>query len=334
MSKLRIGIFSFAHLHAEGYIGALRSLPDVDFIGFADDDRARGEHFANVFDARLFPSYEAMLDEGADGVVICSENSRHLPLIELAAKAKVGILSEKPLATTLADAERAVMVCDKAGVLLKVAFPMRFNAPAMEMHHLISSGGLGTIYAVNGTNQGECPHYHRAWFVDPALAGGGAIADHTVHVTDMLRWMLKCEPVEVYAEANHILYQDVAPKVETGGIVSLKFADGTIATIDCSWSKPPYYPTWGGLTMEIIGAGGLATLNGFGQNLNVYRHSNQRAGWSAWGSDANRAMLADFAAALRGDESRGASGIDGMRAVAVVEAAYQSIRIGQPVAVA
>ncbi|MFN8565159.1 MAG: Gfo/Idh/MocA family oxidoreductase [Anaerolineae bacterium] len=190
------------------------------------------------------------------------------------------------------------------------------------------------MYAVNGTNQGECPHYHRAWFVDPALAGGGAMTDHTVHLADLLRWLLKSEPVEVYAEANHILYRDAAPDVETGGIVSLRFADGTIASIDCSWSKPPYYPTWGGLAMDIIGSGGLATLNAFDQNLTVYRHSAGRAAYGYWGSDANRAMLEDFAAALRGDQARGASGVDGLRAVQVVAAAYESVRTGQPVAVA
>lgn len=328
---LRMGLLSVAHLHADGYVGALRDLPGVEFVGFADEDQTRGEAFARQHQTHFYPTYQALLADNIDGVVICSENSRHLPLIELAAAARVGILCEKPLATTLSDAERAVQVCDQAGVVLKTAFPMRFNAPAMEIHNLIMHGGLGTVYAINGTNQGECPHHHRAWFVDPVLAGGGAIADHTVHLADMFRWMLNTEPVEVYAEANHILYADVAPDVETGGIVSLKLADGTIATIDCSWSKPPYYPTWGGLAMDVIGSGGLATMNAFQQNLTVYRHSAGRAAFSGWGSNADRAMLEDFTAALRGEKSRGASGVDGLRAVAVVMAAYDSIRTGKPV---
>ncbi len=328
---LRMGLLSVAHLHADGYVGALRDLPGVEFVGFADEDQTRGEAFARQHQTHFYPTYQALLADNIDGVVICSENSRHLPLIELAAAARVGILCEKPLATTITDAERAVQVCDQAGVVLKTAFPMRFNAPAMEIHNLITRGGLGTVYAINGTNQGECPHHHRAWFVNPVLAGGGAVADHTVHLADMFRWMLNTEPVEVYAEANHILYADVAPDVETGGIVSLKLADGTIATIDCSWSKPPYYPTWGGLAMDVIGSGGLATMNAFQQNLTVYRHSAGRAAFSGWGSNADRAMLEDFAAALRGEESRGASGIDGLRAVAVVMAAYDSIRTGKPV---
>jgi predicted dehydrogenase len=330
---LRIGILSFAHLHAEGYIGALRSLPGVEFVGFADADPDRGLHFARLFNARLYPSEAALLADGVDGVVICSENARHLPLIEQAAAARVGILCEKPLATTLDDARRAVTVCAEAGVVLKTAFPMRFSAPALEIQRLIAGGGLGTVYAINSTNNGECPHHHRAWFVDPALAGGGALTDHVVHLADLVRWMLNAEPVEVYAETNHILYRSEAPHVETGGLVSLRLSDETIVSIDCSWSKPPYYPTWGGLTMDIIGSGGLATLNAFDQNLTVYSHPNRRPTYAFWGSDPNRAMLADFAAALRGEPSRGASGGDGAAAVAVVTAAYQSARTGQPVSV-
>ncbi|MBE2268822.1 MAG: Gfo/Idh/MocA family oxidoreductase [Anaerolinea sp.] len=330
--KLRIGILSVAHLHADGYIGGLRELPDAEFVGFADEDHPRAEQFARLHNATRYPSYADLL-ASVDGVVICAENARHLPLIEQAAAAGVGILCEKPLTTSLADAKTAVKLCADANVVLKTAFPMRFNAPALEIYGMVKRGDLGTVLAINGTNQGECPQHHRAWFVDPVLAGGGAITDHTVHIADMLRWMLEREPVEVYAEANHILYREVAPHVETGGIVSLTFDDGTIATIDCSWSKPPYYPTWGGLAMDIIGSGGLATLNAFDQNLTVYRHTQRRGTYGYWGSNADRAMLLDFTAALRGEESRGASGQDGLRAVAVVAAAYESVRTGEAVRV-
>ncbi|MFN8530205.1 MAG: Gfo/Idh/MocA family oxidoreductase [Anaerolineae bacterium] len=332
--SLRIGILSAAHLHADAYIHGLRTLPGVEFVGLADEDAERADSYAKTYGIHCYPSYDALLADHVDGVVICSENARHLPLVEKAAAAKAGVLCEKPLATTPADARLMVDRCAEAGVVLKTAFPMRFNAPVMQVQELIARGGLGTVYAVNGTNQGECPQHHRAWFVDPVLAGGGAIADHTVHLTDLLRWMLNSEPVEVYAEANHILYEAEAPHVETGGIVSLKFADGTIASIDCSWSKPPYYPTWGGLAMDIVASGGLVTLNAFSQNLTVYRHSAGRAGLAGWGSDADRAMIQDFAAALRGEPSRGASGEDGLRAVEVVAAAYDSIRTGTPIPLA
>ena len=285
---MRLGIMSFAHLHAEAYIGNLRSMPDVEFVGFADDDPERGKHFAELFDAHLYPSYQAMLADKPDGVIICSENNKHRQFTELAAQAGVNILSEKPLATNLADARSMIDACTTAGVTLMTAFPMRFSAPLLEMKATLDEGRLGKVYGFNTTNQGQMPIAHRKWFVDKKLAGGGAVMDHTVHLADVLRWFLKTEVAEVYAVSNHIMHKDTVD-VETGGLLMLTFADGTFASIDCSWSKPLNYPTWGGLRMELISERGLTVVDAFSQNLNVYNQSQSSNHWAYWASDANQA---------------------------------------------
>ncbi len=94
---MRLGIMSFAHLHAENYLGALLTLPDVEVIGIADENMRRGQHFASQFGVRLFESYAALLAAEPDGVIVCSENARHLPLVKMAAEAGVHVLCEKPL---------------------------------------------------------------------------------------------------------------------------------------------------------------------------------------------------------------------------------------------
>jgi predicted dehydrogenase len=328
---MRLGIMSFAHLHAEAYIQNLRVIPDVEMIGFADDDPERGKHFAQGFNARLFDSYGSLLAEKPDGVIVCSENSRHAPLVQMAAEAGVHILSEKPLATSLEDAQAMLDVCRKNGVFLMTAFELRFNVPALEIKKLVDSGGLGQIYGCNTTNQGECPRHHRAWFVDKTLAGGGAVMDHTVHLADLLRWYLGCEVIEVYAQTNSILYSDQNLDVETGGLIMLTFENGTFASIDCSWSKPPYYPTWGGLKMELVGEKGLATMDAFRQTMTVYSHKTQRPAWAYWGSDAKQGMMNEFAAAIREKRSPSVTGYDGYKALEIALAAYRSAESGQPV---
>ncbi len=326
---MRIGIMSFAHLHAESYIHNLRAIPDVEMIGIADEDRERGQHFATLFNARLFDSYDALLAEKPDGVVVCSENSKHYPLVKLAAESGVKhILSEKPLATTLEDAEAMMGICEHNRTYLMTAFPMRFSTPMLEVKNAL--GNLGQIRACKGTNQGECPKHLRAWFVDKTLAGGGAVMDHTVHLADILRWYLQSEVVEVFAQTNKILYaSDV--EVETGGLVMLTFENGVFATIDCSWSKPPYYPTWGGLTLDIVGENGFISVDAFNQRLTVYRHENQRPLYAGWGSDANQAMMNEFAASIREKRTPAVTGYDGYKAVEIALAAYRSAELGQPV---
>lgn len=330
---VRVGLISFAHIHAESYLNNLLKNPNVTLVGVTDDDAARARRFAGRVGVPVFATLRELLQAGVDAVVICTENSRHTSAVVEAAAAGVHVLCEKPLATTAQDAEHMVASCAQAGVHLMTAFPMRFNAPMLTMHQLVRDGKLGRIFGINATNQGECPHYHRSWFVDPELAGGGAMQDHIVHVADVLRWTLNSEVTEVYAQSNHILYNKEAPDVETGALVSLRFANGTFATIDCSWSKPAYYPTWGGLTIDWVGEGGFASMNAFRQKLTVYSHQNQRAALTPWGSDANQAMVDEFIASILENRTPKVTGEDGLQAVRIVQAAYESARTGKPVAI-
>lgn len=326
---MKIGIMSLAHHHAEvNYIPNIPLIPDVEIMGLADDDRGRGERTARQFKARLFESYEALLAARPDGVVICSENNKHRLLVEMAAAAKVHVLCEKPLATTLEDGRAMIEACNRAGVKLMTAFPMRFSTPLLEVKARLEAGELGQMYCFNATNQGELPRKHREWFVDKELAGGGAVMDHTVHLADLMRWYLNSEVVEVYAQTNRIFHADEVD-VETGGLLMLTFANGVFATIDCSWSKPPYYPTWGGLTFELVTDRGAVMVDAFKQNLTIYRHDLKRAAWSYWGSDANQAMMNEFVAAIRDDRTPRVTGVDGYRAIEVALAAYESAKSGR-----
>ncbi|MEM7345971.1 MAG: Gfo/Idh/MocA family oxidoreductase [Chloroflexota bacterium] len=327
---MRIGILSFAHLHAEAYIGNIRAIPGVEMIGFADEDQARGQHFAKMFDSPLYPSYEALLADQPDGVIICSENANHWPLVELAAQAGVHVLSEKPLATNLKESQAIIDVCQAANVLLMTAFPMRFSAPLREVKAKLDDGSLGAVYGCSTTNQGQMPINHRRWFVDKKLAGGGAVMDHVVHLADILRWYFDTEIVQVFAQTNHILHADTV-EVETGGLVMLTLENGVFASIDCSWSKPLNYPTWGGLTMELISERGLTIVDGFSQNLNIYKQAPATHQWRYWGSDANQAMIEEFVAAIREQRTPAVTGEDGHKALEVALAAYASAEAGQPV---
>ncbi len=328
-SPLRIGIMSFAHLHAESYAHQLKTLPDIEFIGIADDDLERGRHFSNMYDVPFFESYEALLAQYPDGVIVTSENVRHRPLVELAAAAGAHVMCEKPLATTLEDGRAMLQACEDAGVILMTAFPMRFSAPILEIKSLLDQGGLGRVLAVNSVNQGQMPKRYRDWFVDKDLAGGGSVFDHTVHLADVLRWYLQDEVVEVYAQTNRIMHRD-AVEVETGGLLLLTFADGTFASIDCSWSRPMNYPTWGGLALQLIGQKGVMHVDAFSQNIEAYSHTDLPA-WLPWLSDPDGAMIQEFVSAIREKRAPRVTGYDGFKAMEVALAAYRSAELGQPV---
>jgi len=326
---MKIGILSFAHLHAESYAHQLKSHPDIEFIGIADDDLERGQHFARVYDVPFFESYEALLAQKPDGVIVTSENVRHRPLVELAAAAGVNVMCEKPLATTIEDGQAMLRACDDAGVILMTAFPMRFSAPIMEIKSLIDQDGLGRVLAVNSVNQGQMPKRYRDWFVDKELAGGGSVFDHTVHLADVLRWYLDEEVVEVYAQTNRIMHRDDV-EVETGGLLLITFANGTFASIDCSWSRPMNYPTWGGLALQLIGQKGVVHVDAFSQNIEAYSNTDLPA-WLPWLSDPDGAMVQEFVSAIREQRPPRVTGYDGFKAMEIALAAYRSAELGQPV---
>jgi predicted dehydrogenase len=328
---MRIGIMSFAHVHADSYVHCLRAAPGVEFIGIADDDAGRGSRFAAQYDTRFFESYDALLAEQPDGVVICCENVHHRALTEMAAAAGVHVMCEKPLATTLEDGRAMVAACKDAGVKLMTAFPMRFSAPTLAVKASLDRGEMGSVRCANTTNQGRNPDNIRAWFSDPALAGGGSAMDHTVHVADMLRWYMGAEVVEVYAEIDNLFYKDTL-NIDTAGLVMMTFDNGVFASLDCSWSRPRFYPIWGNVKIDLICERGVLRTDYFSQNIAVYDGSLERPVWHGWGSNADQAMIDEFVASIREGRAPSVTGEDGLKAVEVALAAYRSAETHESVA--
>ena len=330
MRTLRIGMLAAAHVHAPAYLSLLAADPGVELVGVWDEDPALARERAAAVGASAAPSIEALLAAGLDGVVIAGVNRDHRLLAERAAAAGVAVLCEKPLAIAVEDARAIVDACARAGVPLMTAFPSRWNPVVVAFADALRNGAVGELVSLEGVNTGEMPDVHGAWFVDPALAGGGAVTDHVVHLADLYRWITGSEVTEVYAVANRIL-QEGFDRVETGGLVSLRFANGVFATIDCSWSKPRSWPTWGGLAIEALGTSGAIEADAFRQRLDVYGRREDGVRWRAFGDDANAGMLREFLAALREGRRPAVSGEDGLRAVEIVDAAYRSIAAGAPV---
>lgn len=247
---MRIGILSFAHPHAFGYIRALSVRSDVE-LRVTDPDHARrpgeagGPETAAVLGVRYADDLDALLAWEPDGVIVCTENAAHRSAVEALAEAGADVLCEKPLATSTEDADAMIAACERAGVILMTAYPVRFSPAFAALKEAVDTGTLGAVRSVMGANNGRLPA-DRAWFSDPELAGGGAVMDHTVHIADLLDVLMPdTTATSVYARANRIMHADRAG-AETGGLVSIAYGDGVIATIDCSWSMPEHNPVWEG----------------------------------------------------------------------------------------
>lgn len=324
---VRVGLAGVAHGHAWSYWAGLSALPGVRVQALYDDDLARGEAAAARTGIPFVSDYATFLGTGLDAVVVASENARHRALTEMAAARGCHVLCEKPLATTLADAAAMVDACRRAGVLLATAFPVRF-VPAMEAaRQALRAGAIGEIIGIRGTNRGTMPG---GWFIDAAAAGGGAVIDHTVHVVDLVRWMLGQEVVEVAARLATRFHPI---PVEDTGLLLLRLSGGAVMSLDTSWSRPRSFPTWGDVTLEFVGTDGVLAVDAFRSHLVVYRDDLGKATYHDYGPSMNDRLVAAFIRAVAGESVDVPTGDDGLRATAVALAAYRSAAMGQPVPV-
>ena len=318
---IRMGLISFAHLHALSYADCLKRNPDIDFVAFFDEDKRRATEMASKFEVPASASLQQLLRKKIHGVIVTSPTAEHAKHVKAAADAGVHVLCEKPIAITMKDAEEEIRYCEKKNVKLQVAFPCRFFPAARSMKKVVAAGGIGKVIAASCTNRGKNPG---GWFVDRRIAGGGAVIDHTVHVVDLLRWILQDEVKKVYAETG-TFFSDI--KVEDAGLLTMEFASGVFASLDTSWSRPAKaYPIWGDMDIRLIGTEGTADLIGFNQKIEIYRNRSDAAEWLYFGEDIDYWMIDDFASAVEKDARVSTTGRDGAKALEVALAAYKSAK--------
>lgn len=325
----KIGIMSFAHMHAHSYAECLNRLPGVELVAIWDDDAKRGRKMAKEFGAPFVKDRDKFLARELDGVIITAENVKHRALVEAAAAAGLWILCEKPLATTVKDAKAMVKACKKAKIGLGTAFPCRYSLPLMTAKDMLDSGAYGEVYSVACTNHGQSPG---GWFADEALSGGGATMDHTVHGVDLLRWMLGKEFTQVYCELGNQFHKETMETDDLGSM-NMEMEGGIQVSHIASWSRPQSFPTWGDVTMEFICENGVLNVDAFNQKVIVYNDKTKHAGWAAWGDNPDLGLILDFVSAVRDKRDPVISGIDGLRATEVTAAAYKSSKTKKAVKV-
>ncbi len=198
---------------------------------------------------------------GLEAVYVATPNDLHRPVVEAAAHAGMHVLCEKPMATTLADAEAMVAVCQENRVRYATAFDQRFQARHRRLRELVSAGRLGEITAVRvhyacwtpadwspPTTEGT----HDNWRVDPARAGGGAFIDLAPHGLDLAQVLLG-EPL---VEAKCLLQRRVFDyAVDDGAALVGRFRSGALLLMNVAYNCPDRFPR---RTLELIGTRAMA----------------------------------------------------------------------------
>lgn len=313
----KIGIISFAHMHAYDYANAIKELPNAKLVAIYDDQEKRGSEAAEMYDSQYYSDLDLFLKSDIDAVIVTSENSAHKNHVIKSAQAKKDILCEKPISTNLKDAKLMIEVCQKENVKLQIAYPVRFCDAIKEGKEMVNE--LGELLFIKTTNRGRNPG---GWFIDKELSGGGAVLDHTVHMVDVVRWYTGLEIKEVSAQIDTMFSEEA---IDDAGIIDFKLENGLLMTHDCSWSKNKKYPTWGDVTIEMYGTKGSLEIDAFKDHFISYDDHGVPVAEYFSGNDMNLELVEDFIKAVSNEQDVIITGYDGLKSLEASLGAYESM---------
>jgi predicted dehydrogenase len=349
---VRIGMVSWAHVHAEFRARAISEIHGATIVAVADEDAARGQAAAKRFGAAFEPSFKSLVARGdIDLVMIHSENARHAEQVIATAEAGKHVFCEKPIATTVSDAAAMVAAVRAAGVDGTAAFVSRFSKEADRTKQIVDSGVLGDILLTRsfiglaGIAEIGCPPDMTAWMVDPALGGGGAWIDEGSHGIDLLRWLVGDIDTVAAFTANRA-------KPDLDGedltVAILRYASGAVGEIGTVWSMAAdigmrnlleLYGTGGTLVMratdpfprvEVYRSGGDPLYRGW-TTPHIEPAAAEPHDYGSWPPHVHhykREVAAYLHRVQSGQRPFGPTLEDGLSCLAVIEAGYASAAAG------
>jgi 1,5-anhydro-D-fructose reductase (1,5-anhydro-D-mannitol-forming) len=293
-------------------------------------DQGRADSFAQRHHAvHGLTSYGGMLaDPEVDAVYIATPNALHADQVVEAAQAGKHVMCDKPLATSTAEARRAVAACEAAGVRLGITFQTRFHDAFIPCREAIQGGSLGDIRVVQ-VEMSSGRTLLKGWRTDPALAGLGTINNIGVHAFDLIRYLLRAEVTEVTAMVGH----EAGLDPETLALVLLRYDNGALAYVNVnqSVSYPQADITIYGTKGRVVGRS-CTRMNMTG-TLSILTEAGETTVETS-SYDAYCKAVAAFEEAVREGREPSPSGRDGLRSVELTAAVAESASAGRTVALA
>jgi UDP-N-acetylglucosamine 3-dehydrogenase len=322
---VRLALIGCGAIARRSHLPAFKKIGDVDVVAFASRSHSSAEAAQSEWGSGLVvDDWRKVLDEDIDAIDICAPNAFHAQMAISAAERGKHVLVEKPMATSVADADAMVAAALRNNVVLMPSQNVRFAGPFVAAAQLVASGRLGRVVGLRAAFGHSGPQDwapDASWFFDPALAGGGALLDLGIHMIDVLRAVVGEDIVEVSAMVNR------RPEgVDEAAQVLMRFGGGAIGTLHASWIARP---------------GPDHQLTVFGTDGRMHLDSRSPLKFFPVAGDAETVEMptssdspyAAFRRAVDDGETPPVTGAHGRAAVAVACAAYEAADSGRLVTV-
>jgi len=301
---------------------------------------------ANLTDCAVFATVEdAVKAAGVDAVVITTPSGAHREPALVAAAAGKHVVVEKPLEITAERCDQIVEACDRAKVLLCTIFPSRFADSSVALKAAVAAGKFGRLTLGETTCKwwrSQAYYDEGGWKGTQALDGGGAMMNQAIHNVDLLLWMMG-DATHVSGFTSMLAHERI--EVEDTAAAIIRFKSGALGVIQATTSVHPGYPK----TIAIHGNKGSAVIEqedvlrwdfdpATPEDEAIKKRFAAKVGASGGAADpkaisheGHRRQLADFVEAIQLKRAPAVDGREGRKAVALINAIYESNATGRTV---
>jgi 1,5-anhydro-D-fructose reductase (1,5-anhydro-D-mannitol-forming) len=324
---LRWGIVGPGNIADREMAPAMAADANSRLVAVVARDAEKGAAFASKHGAEWSSTdYDAMLARpDVDAVLITTPNALHADQVVSAARAGKHVLADKPLALSAGEAQRAFDACAAAGVRLGMNFQTRHHLCFQEARRVIQSGEVGDVTHVQ-IDASPGLRLPAGWRANLDVAGLGSVNNITVHIYDLVRFLLDREVTEVSAMFD--VGREHAIDMLT--MVLLRFSGGPLAYVN--GNQVAFKPL-----NEIVVYGTKGRIDGQGLtrpdtegDLRVVTDAGERTAHFS-NADCYRRTLAAFTEAVLDGRDPNPSGLDGLRSVQLTDAIGRSAREGRVV---
>lgn len=325
-------------IHAQ----ALKMVPNATILAVTSPTPGHAAAFASRHGVpNHFIELDAMLAmKDIDLVVIGTPNLTHCDITVRAARAGKHVVVEKPLCMNLAEADRMIDACERAGVKLMYAEELCFTPKYVRLKELLDEGVLGKPVLFKQLEKHDGPHAEHFWDIN--RSGGGVTMDMGCHALQFFRWLNPRSSVSsVYAQMNTSVHA-TKTRGDDNAIIILEFSNGVVAIAEESWTK------LGGMDdrAEIHGSEGVAYADVLqGNSIQIYstkgvgyavEKAGNTVGWSfvmyeeVWNYGFPQEFQ-HFVDCVQNDQVPLVTGKDGRAVLELIFAAYESAGSGKKV---
>lgn len=321
-----LGAGRIGQVHA----GAITTVPGAELVAVADVAQAAAEAVSARYGCEARSVEEIKAAGDIDAVIICTPTDTHADLIESFVRAGKAVFCEKPVDLDVARARQVVATVEAEGGTLMVGFQRRFDPDFRALKAAIDAGRIGEVEMVTLTSRdpGAPPHEYIS-------RSGGIFRDMTIHDFDVARWLLGEEVETVMAQASVLTDPEIGKLGDYDSVnVILRTASGKQCTITNTRRATYGYDQ----RIEVHGSkGSVSAMNHREANIELangegYTRPPLLNFFMSRYTAAYAAEIAAFVEALETGRGTPTTGMDGLRALELAEAALQSAQSGRAVA--